>query len=56
MENHAGTPEPELVYARKGEIEALHDEIERLRAERDEWKMKWESMAAASLMAGTLRR
>lgn len=29
---HAGSPEPELVYARKGEIEGLHAEIKRLRA------------------------
>lgn len=29
---HAGTPEPELVYARKGEVDGLHAEIKRLTA------------------------
>lgn len=33
---------------------AAADEIERLEAERDQWKSKWQAMAAASLIAGTL--
>lgn len=28
--------------------------INRLRTERDQWKAKWEAMAAASLIAGTM--
>ena len=31
MSYHAGAPEPELVYARKGEVAELHAKIKKLR-------------------------
>jgi hypothetical protein len=39
-------PGPEMVV--------LLDEIERLRAERDEWKAKWIALAQAAMIVGAL--
>jgi hypothetical protein len=36
-------------------LETALFEIERLTAERDEWKHKWMGLAQASLLAGTMR-